>query len=265
MEGYPVTLEAYPGVRSHSASTFIRRTRRQQGLRFEVATNIPGQGCLRRIVTADRFGGDTAPGAEPLVTPLPVPNPSAETGVMSGGAVRSRIDPNSVLYYPFGNFDTRGYHCDPSAPAAAVVARSRGVGWDASAGRESRRSTLTFRAGRTRGGQRTPRHCNRSTAATGEAVEVPLTLDGDAGDGARRRSPPNRRRRHLLSVYPNPTRVSATVAITLRGRSRCSRGRLRRSRAQWWRSSTRERLAVGPPCLSTRCGSTSGRDLPRSC
>src|SRR5690606_26304234 len=70
-----------------------------ESLRFEVATNTPGLPGLRQVVVVGGLGEDTAPGTEPLETPLLIPLSGTKDGKMVGEPVRSTLDPNGVLYY----------------------------------------------------------------------------------------------------------------------------------------------------------------------
>ena len=86
--------------------------------------------------------------------------------------------------------------------------------WDGTlAPGESREITLTFRAGARAVGDYTSA-LQAFDAATGEAVEVPLTLAVTQGTEAEDEAEVPAA--SSLIVYPNPTRVAATVALTLR-------------------------------------------------
>ncbi len=216
IDGYPVRPEAYPGralgfgLDAHPGES-EGNVERTESLRFEVATNTPGLPGLRQIVVVGALGEDTAPGAEPLETPLPVPNPNAPPGVMSGEPVRSTLDPNGVLYYPWSEFQNGGIVAvrpHPLPPSWLVV-----EAWDgALPPGESRTLALRFRPGTRAAGEYTAT-LQAFTAATGEAVEVPLALtvtqEVGAEDGL---SEPET---SSLAVYPNPSSGSATVALTL--------------------------------------------------
>ncbi len=210
--GYPVTLEVYPdislgfGLDAHSTNEDA------VGIRFEVGTNIPGLPRVRRIVTAGGFGEDPAPApAEPLVTPLNLPLAGTEDGGMGGEPVRSRLDPNGVLFFPWGDFDNSGLVAvrpHPLPPSWLVV-----EAWDGTLPPgESRTIELTFRPGARAVGDYTA-VLQAFTAATGEAVEIPLTLEVTPGtvseeEGAEPEV-------SSLEVYPNPSVGLATVALTL--------------------------------------------------
>ncbi len=210
--GYPVTFEAYPGVAFGFGLDVHSTSEDAAGLRFEAGANIPGQGGVRRIVTAERFGGDATPGgAEPLVTPLVEPLPGTEIGGIAGQPVRSRLDPNGVLYYPWSDFDVEGVAAirpHPLPPSWLVV-----EAWDGMLPPgESRTIELTFRAGQRSVGEYTA-VLQAFTAETGEALEVPLALTVTQGVAAENEAAAPET--SLLTVYPNPFRGDATVALTL--------------------------------------------------
>ncbi len=210
-EGYPVELEAYPGAQFGFGLDAHSTSEDAAGLRFEVGTALPPQPGVRRIVVAEQYGGDTAPEAEPLVTPLSEPLPGTDSGGMGGEPVRSRTDPNGVLYYPYSGFGESGVVAirpHPLPPSWLVV-----EAWDGTlAPGESRQITLTFRPGARAVGTYTAT-LQAFTAETGEAVEVPLTLEVMPGTVSEEE--PAEVPEASLAVYPNPTNASAMVALTL--------------------------------------------------
>jgi hypothetical protein len=206
IEDYPVRMEAYPGaylagLDAHGSSL---------GLRLELRATLPGATNPQRLLVVDALGDDTAPGSEPLVTLLPLSDPNAPPGVPSGEPLRSRLDPNGVLYYPWGTFDDAGVVAirpHPLPPSWLVV-----EGWDGTlAPGESREIALTFRPGARAVGDYTA-VLQAFTAATGEAVEVPLTLSVTQRVGAEETAALEA---SSLSAYPNPSSGAATVALTL--------------------------------------------------
>ena len=61
---------------------------------------------------------------------LAVSNPSAAPGVPGGEPRRSRLDPNGVIYHPWGTFDDAGVvavRAHPLPPAWLVVERWQGT------------------------------------------------------------------------------------------------------------------------------------------
>ncbi|MEP0548483.1 MAG: T9SS type A sorting domain-containing protein [Rhodothermales bacterium] len=209
--GYPIQPDAYPGATlafgldSHPSETGTDSL----STRLELYVRPPG--ASRRVAAIDPYGGDLGAGTS-LETPLPFQDPNAETGLSSGEPVRSRVDPNGVLYYPWSSFENSGVLAirpHPLPPSWLVV-----EAWDgALAPGESRTLELTFRPGQRSVGDNTAA-LQAFTAETGEAVEVPLTLtvtqgtDAESGDGALPETA-------TLNVYPNPSANAAIVALTL--------------------------------------------------
>ena len=212
IDGYPVTLAAYPEV-ALGFGLDIQPSEipgAAEGLRFEVATNIPGLPGLRRIVTVGGLGGDTAPApAEPLETPTITPVLGGE--VMGGAPVRSRLDPNGVLYYPVAEFlNDRivAVRPHPLPPSWLVVEE-----WDGELGPgDSVEVPLTFRPGARPVGTYEAA-LQVFDAATDAVVEVPLSLTVTEGTDAEEEGAEPEA--VALSVYPNPSAGSATVALTL--------------------------------------------------
>ena len=212
IDGYPVVAAAYAdrklgfGLDAHPGGS-----EDAEGLRFEVATNTPGLPGLRQIVVVGGLGEDTAPGAEPLETPLLIPLPGTEDGKMAGEPVRSTLDPNGVLYYPWSEFQNQGIVAvrpHPLPPSWLVV-----EAWDgALPPGEDREITLRFRPGQRAAGTYTAT-LQAFTAETGEAVEVPLSLTVTQEVGAEEEAPVPTEA--SLSVYPNPFAREATVALAL--------------------------------------------------
>jgi hypothetical protein len=168
-----------------------------------------------RIAVVDRWGNSEG---EELETPVPPLLFEGNGAGVRANPLRSRVDPNGVMYFSFVNFEAEGVvgvRPHPLPPSWLVVDSDAGpeAAWDGTlAPGESREVTLTFRAGTRAVGDYTSA-LQALDAATGEAVEVPLVLTvtqgTDAEDETAAPEPSS------LSVYPNPTSASAIVALTL--------------------------------------------------
>jgi hypothetical protein len=215
VEGYPVQMEAYPGASLGRGLNVLpaAAASESEGLRLELTLSPTGP-PPPRIGVVGRHGEDTAPGAEPLETPLLDPLPGTEDGDIGGEAVRSTLDPNGVLYYPWSEFQNAGIVAvrpHPLPPSWLVVEAWRGT----LAPGESREIELTFRPGARSVGEYTA-VLQAFEAETGTAVEVPLTLTVTAGTDAEDEA--TAPEVSSLAVYPNPVGASAaqsTVAVAL--------------------------------------------------
>jgi len=209
VEGYPVLMEAYPGV-SLGRGLNALPTSEPEGLRIELTISPPGP-PPPRLVVVGRYGEDTAPGAEPLETPLLDPLTGTNDGDIGGEAVRSVLDPNGVLYYPWSEFQNAGIVAvrpHPLPPSWLVVET-----WDGTlAPGESTEIALTFRpAGRSVGEYTAV--LQAFEAESGAAVEVPLSMTVTQGTDAE--DAPAAPEVSSLTVHPNPTGGSMNVALTL--------------------------------------------------
>ena len=217
VEGYPVAMEGYSGATLGRGLNALFDTSGEdtsgggEALRFELYVNPPGP-APRRLGVVGRHGEDTAPEAEPLETPLVESLPGIDEGDINGEAVRSVLDPNGVLYYPWSGFEDSGVVAirpHPLPPSWLVV-----EAWDGTlAPGESTEIELTFRPGGRALGEYTA-VLQAFEAETGAAVEVPLSMTvtqgTDAEDDA---AAPDA---SSLTVYPNPLGGSAaTVALAL--------------------------------------------------
>ena len=128
--GYPVGMEAYPGGTFGRGLNVLTDTSGEtDALRLELYVNPPGP-ALPRLGIIGRYGEDVASGAEPLETFYASYDSNAETGGVSGEAVRSVLDPNGVLYYPWGSFEDSGIVAirpHPLPPSWLVVEAWRGT------------------------------------------------------------------------------------------------------------------------------------------
>ncbi len=216
-DGYPLRPEPYPPpalIGPPDAHGGVEGG--PEGVRVEFAVypsaRAPG---YDRVVVVDRWGTNQG-----TVLETPVPDELFEGwghGI-NGNPLRSRIDPNGVMYMTFNNFEDKGIvgvRPHPLPPSWLVVDSDAGpeAAWDGMlAPGESREVALTFRPGAREVGEYTA-SLQVFEAESGEAVEVPLTLTVvpgvDTEDGAAPEEASG------LEVYPNPSRSAATVSLTL--------------------------------------------------
>ena len=219
LPGYPVQPAAYPGSSLFFGLEALPagligtapEGAEGEGLRLELYINPPGTAPPKHLGVIGRRGEDTAPGgAEPLETPLPEPLPGTGGGHFSGEPVRSVLDPNGVLYYPYAGFDVSGVAAvrPPLPPSWLVVEAWRGT----LAPDASTTIDLTFRAGARPLGNYTA-VLQAFEAESAAAVEVPLSLtvtEGTSAEGG-----PEASDGPGLSAWPNPFARRATVALSL--------------------------------------------------
>ncbi len=216
-EGYPLRPEPYPLPAAHGVPDVHGGAKgRPEGVRVEFAVypsfDAPG---FDRIVVVDRWGNSEG---EALETPVPAVLFEDGGSGPKANPLRSRIDPNGVMYMTFTSFEREGIvgvRPHPLPPSWLVVDSEAGpeAAWDGTlAPGESREIALTFRPGARAVGTYTAT-LQAFTAETGEAVEVPLTLEVTEGTVSEEESAEVLS--SSLSVYPNPFSREATVALTL--------------------------------------------------
>ena len=208
VDGYPVQPEAYPGATLFWGINALPGET-PEGFRLELYVNPAGPTTPRRLGVVGGFGEDTAPGAEPLEMPLPEPLAGTTDGGIGGQAVRSVLDPNGVLYYPWSEFQNGGIVAvrpHPLPPSWLVVEAWDGV----LAPGEEAEIELTFRPG--------PRAAGvyeavlQAFEADGTVVEVPLTLEVTPTTAAEDEVVSDEA---SLLVYPNPSAGRGTVTVTV--------------------------------------------------
>ncbi len=151
-EGYPLRPEPYPPpALIGSPEVHGGAEGGSEGVRVEFAVyptfDAPG---FDRVVVVDRWGNSEG---EALETPVPDALFEAGGAGVRGNPLRSRTDPNGVMYLTFNNFDHRGIvgvRPHPLPPSWLVVdsGTEPEAAWDGTLGPgESREITLTFRPG----------------------------------------------------------------------------------------------------------------------
>ncbi len=205
--GYPVEQQAYPGAIAASPDAHGGASGEPEAVRLELIVASGNDGA-DRLVVVDPLGADLE-----IETPLPDVSGGTGFGSITGELLRSRVDPNGVLYFPFVNFDTKGIvgiRPHPLPPSWLALSE-----WDGTLGPgESTEITLTFSSGTRAVGNSYSAALQAFDAATGEATEVPLTFEVAPGTNAEDDAAalPTEA---SLSVFPNPAAGAATLAGTL--------------------------------------------------
>jgi hypothetical protein len=208
--GYPVSVARYPeahlgdGLDVHGGEGSDPRE-----VRAEVPVGLPGEGHWSRVVVTDPLGQDLG-----LETPIP-PFPPGWDARLIGTALRSRLDPNGVMYGAFSGRDASDEFVDglfafrPVPLSPSWLALSAWMGAVEPAG--SAALTLTFQAGDRAPGEYHSTLVVEDTTGT-VLASVPLTLvvedttPGEPGPGLGGVT---------LTVSPNPSRGTATVMLAL--------------------------------------------------
>ena len=130
--GYPLRPDAYPGpvALGFGPDAHGGASGEAEAVRIEMALSLPGGDGFDRLIVVDREGHDLG-----IETPLPE---ISGFGSIEGNPLRSRLDPNGVLYFAFGSFDATGIlgiRPHPLPPSWLVMSEWDG---DARAGRERR-------------------------------------------------------------------------------------------------------------------------------
>ena len=218
-EEYPIRPEPYPPpALIASPDVHGGAEGEAEGVRMEYAVYPTAEELgYDRVVVVDRWGNDLG---RALETPVPDELFEAAGWGVNGTPLRSRTDPNGMMYIGFANFDHRGVVAvrpHPLPPSWLVVDSNEGpeAAWDGTlAPGESREVTLTFRTGARGGGTHTSA-LQAFDAATGEAVEVPLTLEVTQGTPAEDAPAAGATSAawQLLAPYPNPSGDNVTVPL----------------------------------------------------
>ena len=214
-EGYPLRPEPYPAFTFGVPSAHGGAAGGPEGVRIEYGVHPTDALGNDRVVVVDRWGNSQGAALE---TPVPPDLFEGNGGGIRGNPLRSRIDPNGVMYMTFVNFDDAGIvgvRPHPLPPSWLVVDSDAGpeAAWDGTlAPGESREITLMFRAG-ARSVRSYSSALQAFDAASGEAVVVPLSLAVTQGTGAGDEAVAPEA--SSLTVHPNPTAGRATVTLAL--------------------------------------------------
>ncbi len=205
IDGYPVQLEAYPEADLGRLDAYSG----SDSLRIELVVSPEGPAPRRpRLAVVDRLGGDLGAGTT-LETPLIEPLPGTEDGDIAGEPLRSRLDPNGVLYYPWSEFGDAGIVAvrpHPLPPSWLVVSA-----WDGTlAPGQSVEIDLTFRPGTRAVGSYEA--VLQAFEADGTVVEVPLTMEVTPTTAAENEVVSDEA---SLLVYPNPSAGRGTVTVVV--------------------------------------------------
>jgi hypothetical protein len=208
--GYPLALAGYPtadlgvALDAHGGADGG-----SHGVRVEVPVALPGDVALSRVVVTDPGGADLG-----LETPIPSFGLTLES--IRGNALRSRLDPNGVMYTAFGGRDPvtqevvigiAAIRPVPLSPSWLALAAWSGM---VPAG-GSAEVQLTFRAGqREPGGYRSTLVVEDTAGVV--LASVPLTLVVEAGTPA---EPEPEEAGVSVAVSPNPIAGAGAVTLTL--------------------------------------------------
>jgi hypothetical protein len=200
VEGYPVQQDHYPSVRLLNGMDAHAGEAGEEGLRAELLFSLPGN-PRRRIMITDARGH--------YLGEFPIPPAYDGTGqtAVSGSPLRSRLDPNGVMYLPFATFDNAGVIAFRPARLSPMWLAVETWSGNLPAG-QTVEIPLLFSAG-----TRVPgRYSATLQIQTGtEVATVPVVLDVVETPSAE----PQPEGRQSLSIYPNPTRGNAEVMLEL--------------------------------------------------
>ncbi len=209
--GYPLSLEAFPpppdpinvalgpsdthGEGSGPASERIE-------LRV-IEGDFPSE--TYRVVITDPLGRDLGLPATPLDEVRAIPGPAVPQAIL-----RSRLDPNGVMYVTYAAFSVQGIAAiRPQPLAPSWLSLSQWMGTVSAGG--SAALTLTFNAGDRSPGEYRSTLVVEDTAGV-VLASVPLTMVVTPDTPA---EPGPGRARAWLTVSPNPARGAAVVTLTL--------------------------------------------------
>jgi len=207
-DGYPMTLDAYPGAHyvGNVVDAFGGAEGGVQGVRLELPVGVVLDNIFDRVTVTDATGRDLGYDETPLAEVIALNNGTASVL----GAARSRLDPNGVLYVtywtpgPAGVAAVRPVPLGPSWLALSAWSGTVPAGGSADI-------TLTFSAG-----QRAPGEY-RSTLVVEDTLgavlaSAALTLVVEADTPA---EPGTAGGSASMSVAPNPSSGELTIIVTL--------------------------------------------------
>jgi hypothetical protein len=202
--GYPVRLARYPsayvgnGVDAHGAGGGV------EGVRLEVLVGLQFDNQYDRVVVTDAAGRNL--GAETPLTAL-----TSAQGGPAGSSVRSRVDPNGVVYVPYfadQNYGVAAVRPIPLAPTWLALSAWSGI---VEAG-QSAEVAVTFQAGERAPGEYRATLVVEDTAGV-VLASVSLVLEVTPGTPAE--PVPGAGAGPALSVAPNPVTSAAAVTLSL--------------------------------------------------
>jgi hypothetical protein len=200
VEGYPVQQDHYPSVNLVNGMDAHAGEAGEEGLRAELLFSLPGS-QRRRIMTTDARGHYLGE------FPLPVVYDNSTGPGAQGSPLRSRTDPNGIMYIPFVDFDNAGIIAFRPARLSPMWLAVETWSGDLPAG-QTIEIPLLFSAGTRAPG----RYTTTLQIQTGtEVATVPVVLDMVETPSAE----PHPVSRQPMSVYPNPSGGSAEVVLEL--------------------------------------------------
>jgi hypothetical protein len=210
VSGYPLALQRYPEAEEGNGLDVHGGQWGADEVRIEVPVGLPGEGYFRRVVMTDPVGRDLG-----LETPIAA-FPAGWRAGLRGTALRSRLDPNGVMFGAFAGFDAQNlqvvglFAWRPVPLAPSWLSLSAWMGSVGTGG--TAQVTLTLRAEERPPGEYRSTLVVEDTAGA-VVASVPLTLVVEAGTPA---EPSPEAAGAALAVSPNPVGgASAVVTITL--------------------------------------------------
>jgi hypothetical protein len=200
VEGYPVQQDHYPSVYLANGMDAHAGEAGEEGLRAELLFILPGN-PRRRIMTTDARGHYLGE------FPLPPAYDASSGPGAQGSPLRSRTDPNGIMYIPFVDFGNSGMIAFRPGRLSPMWLSIESWSGDLPPG-QTVEIPMLFSAGTRAPG----RYTTTLQIQTGtEVATVPLVLEVFATPSTETRP----QSRQSLSVYPNPTGGRAEVALEL--------------------------------------------------
>jgi hypothetical protein len=206
-DGYPVALEAYPGL--HYVGNVVDAhggaAGGAGGVRLELAVGFEFSNVFDLVTVTDSAGSDLGYDETPLAQVLALNNGTANVS----GTARGRLDPNGVLYVTYwtpGPSGVAAVRPVPLAPSWLALSAWSGT-VPAGSGVEV---TLTFSAGQREPGEYRSTLVVEDTAGV-VLASVPLIMVVEAGTPT---EPGPQHAGSLLSVWPNPVHDAGAVTLT---------------------------------------------------
>jgi hypothetical protein len=207
--GYPVTLEAYPGVHyvGNVVDAYGGDEGRIEGVRLELPVGEVLDNIFDQVTVTDTAGHDLGYDVTPLTEVIAINNGTASVR----GAARSRLDPNGVLYVTYTTPGPDGVAAIRPVPLApSWLTLSDWSGTIPAGG--STQLTLTFSAGQREPGEYRSTLVVEDTAGV-VLASVPLTMVVEPATPAN--EPGAGEAGVSLTVSPNPVAGAGAVTLTL--------------------------------------------------